>query len=219
MVFKHKSVICCTSAGRCPFWFSAGRRPRMPAGVRWAGSRGRTAESSSHWEGPPADSGSGPGTAAATRCSAVLTLSWIDLPEVNKFKRFVYSFHQIFWSLHALFSSFLWLLCWVYKAYNIVNIHRNKPFYFLTKAFINNIKSDGLSAMIANDWWWSSSLPLKYTMEKVLMKTDTGQSMKQAIQVMIGTANVPNVKRSLVIRKLLRGLLRWVSPNCSGVLS
>lgn len=176
----------------------------MPAGVRWAGPRGRTAESSSHWEGPPADSGSGPGTAAATRCSAVLTLSWIDLPER---------------SLHALFSSFLWLLCWVYKAYNIVNIHRNKPFYFLTKAFINNIKSDGLSAMIANDWWWSSSLPLKYTMEKVLMKTDTGQSMKQAIQVMIGTANVPNVKRSLVISKLLRGLLRWVSPNCSGVLS
>lgn len=34
----------------------------------------------------------------------------------------------------------------------------------------------------------SSSLPLKYTMQKVLMKTDTGQSMKQAIQVMIGTA-------------------------------
>lgn len=65
---------------KCPSWFCAGRCPRRPADEQWAGTRGRTAASSSRWAGPPAGSGSGPDTAAPTRCNADLLLSWTDLP-------------------------------------------------------------------------------------------------------------------------------------------
>ena len=65
---------------KCPSWFCAGRCPRRPADEQWAGTRGRTAASSSRWAGPPAGSGSDPDTAAPTRCNADRLLSWTDLP-------------------------------------------------------------------------------------------------------------------------------------------
>lgn len=74
--FKTKSF---TSVGKCPSWSCAGRCPRTPAGEQWAGTPGRRAASSSRWAAPPAGSGSGPGTAAPTPCSADLTPSWTDL--------------------------------------------------------------------------------------------------------------------------------------------
>lgn len=68
--WESRLRVVSTSEGRRPSWFCAGRCPTGPSDERWAATRRRTAASSSRWAAPPAGWGSGPGTAALTRCSA-----------------------------------------------------------------------------------------------------------------------------------------------------
>lgn len=62
-----------------PSWSCVALCPMLPAGERWAGTRGRTVASSCHWAGRPAGSASGLDTAPPALCNAAPTLSWTDL--------------------------------------------------------------------------------------------------------------------------------------------